>query len=75
VKALMFRHNLVCGSGTLALATCGTPVISGAERPRRFEWIPVITCRFPPERWDEAVPTANDARRSGAVKVLLEPPR
>ncbi len=34
---------------------------------------PVITHRFPLERWDEAVLALKDARRSGAVKVLLEP--
>jgi threonine dehydrogenase-like Zn-dependent dehydrogenase len=34
---------------------------------------PVITHRFPLERWREAVLTLADARRTGAVKVLLEP--
>ena len=34
---------------------------------------PVITHRFPLERWDEAVLAVKDSRRSGAVKVLLEP--
>ena len=34
---------------------------------------PVITHRFPLERWDEAVLALKDARRTGAVKVLLEP--
>jgi threonine dehydrogenase-like Zn-dependent dehydrogenase len=36
---------------------------------------PVITHRFPLERWDEAVLTVKDSRRTGAVKVLLEPAR
>jgi threonine dehydrogenase-like Zn-dependent dehydrogenase len=36
---------------------------------------PVITHRFPLERWDEAVLTVKNARRTGAVKVLLEPTR
>ena len=36
---------------------------------------PVITHRFPLERWDEAVLTLKDSRRTGAVKVLLEPAR
>ncbi|MBV9205293.1 MAG: zinc-binding dehydrogenase [Actinobacteria bacterium] len=36
---------------------------------------PVITHRFPLERWDEAVLTVKNARRTGAVKVLLEPAR
>ncbi|HEY1627233.1 MAG TPA: zinc-binding dehydrogenase [Streptosporangiaceae bacterium] len=34
---------------------------------------PVITHRFPLERWDEAVLTVKNSRRTGAVKVLLEP--
>jgi threonine dehydrogenase-like Zn-dependent dehydrogenase len=38
-----------------------------------FDLTPVITHRFPLERWDEAVLTVKNARRTGAVKVLLEP--
>lgn len=38
-----------------------------------FDLTPVITHRFPLERWDEAVLALKDARRTGAVKVLLEP--
>ena len=34
---------------------------------------PVITHRFPLERWQEAVLAVKDSRHSGAVKVLLEP--
>jgi threonine dehydrogenase-like Zn-dependent dehydrogenase len=34
---------------------------------------PVITHRFPLERWDEAVLTVKNSRRTGAVKVLLDP--
>ena len=33
----------------------------------------VVTHRFPLARWDEAVLTLADARRTGAVKVLLQP--
>ena len=33
----------------------------------------VVTHRFPLARWDEAVLTLADSRRTGAVKVLLEP--
>jgi threonine dehydrogenase-like Zn-dependent dehydrogenase len=40
-----------------------------------FDLTPVITHRFPLERWDEAVLTLKDARHTGAVKVLLEPAR
>ena len=36
--------------------------------------VPVITHRFPLERWDEALLALKDSRRAGAVKVLLEPP-
>jgi threonine dehydrogenase-like Zn-dependent dehydrogenase len=36
---------------------------------------PVITHRFPLERWDEAVLAVKNSRRTGAVKVLLEPTR
>jgi threonine dehydrogenase-like Zn-dependent dehydrogenase len=38
-----------------------------------FDLTPVITHRFPLERWDEAVLALKDAARTGAVKVLLEP--
>jgi threonine dehydrogenase-like Zn-dependent dehydrogenase len=34
---------------------------------------PVITHRFPLQRWPEAVLAVKNARRTGAVKVLLEP--
>ena len=40
-----------------------------------FDLTPVITHRFPLERWDEAVLAVKNARHTGAVKVLLEPPR
>ncbi len=40
-----------------------------------FDLTPVITHRFPLERWDEAILTLKDSRRTGAVKVLLEPAR
>jgi threonine dehydrogenase-like Zn-dependent dehydrogenase len=40
-----------------------------------FDLTPVITHRFPLERWQEAVLTLKDARHTGAVKVLLEPGR
>jgi len=38
-----------------------------------FDLTPVSTHRFPLERWDEAVLAIKDSRRTGAVKVLLEP--
>jgi threonine dehydrogenase-like Zn-dependent dehydrogenase len=40
-----------------------------------FDLTPVITHRFPLERWQQAVLTLKDARHTGAVKVLLEPGR
>ena len=40
-----------------------------------FDLTPVITHRFPLERWDQAVLAVKNSRRTGAVKVLLEPPR
>jgi threonine dehydrogenase-like Zn-dependent dehydrogenase len=40
-----------------------------------FDLTPVITHRFPLDRWGEAVLTVKNARRTGAVKVLLEPGR
>jgi threonine dehydrogenase-like Zn-dependent dehydrogenase len=36
---------------------------------------PVITHRFPLDRWSDAVLAVKNARRTGAVKVLLEPVR
>lgn len=97
------------------LDTGGTLVISGVEKPHRFEWTPlyfkelrvvgsngfgveevkgvakhamahyfdflaagfdltpVITHRFPLGKWADAVLAVRDARRTGAVKVLLTP--
>jgi threonine dehydrogenase-like Zn-dependent dehydrogenase len=40
-----------------------------------FDLTPVITHRFPLERWNEAVLALKNSRRTGAVKVLLEPAR
>ncbi len=36
---------------------------------------PVITHRFPLERWEQTVLALKDSRRTGAVEVLLEPCR
>lgn len=38
-----------------------------------LDMTPVITHRCPLQRWAEAVLTVKNARRTGAVKVLLEP--
>jgi threonine dehydrogenase-like Zn-dependent dehydrogenase len=38
-----------------------------------FDVTPVITHRFPLDRWDEAVLALKNSRHTGAVKVLLEP--
>jgi threonine dehydrogenase-like Zn-dependent dehydrogenase len=40
---------------------------------RGLDLTPVITHRFPLERWDDAVLAVKNSRRTGAVKVLLEP--
>ena len=42
---------------------------------RGLDLTPVITHRFPLERWREAVLTLKNSRHTGAVKVLLEPAR
>ena len=39
-----------------------------------FDLTPVVTHRFPLDRWADAVLALQDARRTGAVKVLLTPP-
>jgi threonine dehydrogenase-like Zn-dependent dehydrogenase len=72
MRALVFRHNL---------AREAASAIGGRVDRRAFvdfvaaglDLTPVITHRFPLERWDEAVLALKDARRTGAVKVLLEP--
>ena len=38
-----------------------------------FDLTPVITHRFPLDRWDEAVLALKNSRHTGAVQVLLEP--
>ena len=38
-----------------------------------FDLTPVITHRFPLDRWDEAVLALKASRQTGAVKALLEP--
>jgi threonine dehydrogenase-like Zn-dependent dehydrogenase len=40
-----------------------------------FDLTPVITHRFPLERWHQAVLAVKDSRHTGAIKVLLEPAR
>jgi threonine dehydrogenase-like Zn-dependent dehydrogenase len=40
---------------------------------RGLDLKPVITHRFPLDRWQEAVLAVKNSRRTGAVKVLLEP--
>jgi hypothetical protein len=79
LKALVFRHSLA----REAVSTIGGRVDRRAFvfrfAPVRIEdvdelplpaedWVRV-------ERWDEAVLAAKDSRRTGAVKVLLEPAR
>jgi threonine dehydrogenase-like Zn-dependent dehydrogenase len=77
---LYFKELRVIGSNGFGIENVG-----GVEKhamEHYFDFIaagldltPVITHRFPLERWDEAVLAVKNARRTGAVKVLLEPTR
>jgi threonine dehydrogenase-like Zn-dependent dehydrogenase len=77
---LYFKELRVIGSNGFGIENVG-----GVEKhamEHYFDFIaagldltPVITHRFPLERWDEAVLAVKNSRRTGAVKVLLEPTR
>ena len=75
---LYFKEVHVIGSNGFGLEDVGG--ITKHAMEHYFDFIssgldltPVITHRFPLERWDKAVLTLKDARHTGAVKVLLEP--
>ena len=75
---LYFKELRVIGSNGFGVETVGGVAKHAMEHyldfiSAGFDLTPVITHRFPLERWDEAVLTLKDARRTGAVKVLLEP--
>jgi threonine dehydrogenase-like Zn-dependent dehydrogenase len=75
---LYFKELRVVGSNGFGLEEVGGVVKHAIEHyfdfvSRGLDLTPVITHRFPLERWDEAVLTVKNSRRTGAVKVLLEP--
>jgi threonine dehydrogenase-like Zn-dependent dehydrogenase len=75
---LYFKELRVIGSNGFGIEEVGGRAKHAMEHyfdfvSRGFDLTPVITHRFPLERWDEAVLTLKNARRTGAVKVLLEP--
>jgi threonine dehydrogenase-like Zn-dependent dehydrogenase len=77
---LYFKELRVIGSNGFGVETVGGVAKHAMEHyldfiSAGFDLTPVITHRFPLERWDEAVLTLKDARRTGAVKVLLDPSR
>jgi threonine dehydrogenase-like Zn-dependent dehydrogenase len=77
---LYFKELRVIGSNGFGVEEVGGVAKHAIEHYFDFaahglDLTPVITHRFPLERWDEAVLTVRDARRTGAVKVLLEPAR
>ena len=75
---LYFKELKVIGSNGFGLEEVGGVTKHSMEHYFDFiagglDLTPVITHRFPLERWDEAVLTVKNARKTGAVKVLLEP--
>ena len=77
---LYFKELRVIGSNGFGVEEVGGVAKHAMEHYFDFvsaglDLTPVITHRFPLERWDQAVLALKDARRTGAVKVLLEPAR
>jgi threonine dehydrogenase-like Zn-dependent dehydrogenase len=77
---LYFKELRVIGSNGFGVEEVGGVAKHAMEHYFDFiangmDLTPVITHRFPLERWDEAVLAVKDSRRTGAVKVLLEPAR
>jgi len=77
---LYFKELRVIGSNGFGVEEVGGVAKHAIEHYFDFiaaglDLTPVITHRFPLERWDEAVLTVKNARHTGAVKVLLEPGR
>jgi threonine dehydrogenase-like Zn-dependent dehydrogenase len=75
---LYFKELRVIGSNAFGIEEIGGVPKHAMEHyfdfiAGGFDLTPVITHRFPLERWHEAVLTVKDARRTGAVKVLLTP--
>jgi threonine dehydrogenase-like Zn-dependent dehydrogenase len=77
---LYFKELRVIGSNGFGIEEVGGVAKHAMEHYFDFiaaglDLTPVITHRFPLERWDEAVLALKDSRRTGAVKVLLVPSR
>ena len=77
---LYFKELRVIGSNGFGIEEVGGVAKHAMEHYFDFvsaglDLAPVITHRFPLERWDQAVLALKDSRRTGAVKVLLEPVR
>ncbi len=77
---LYFKELHVIGSNGFGVEEVGGVAKHAMEHYFDFiagglDLTPVITHRFPLERWDQAVLTVKNSRHTGAVKVLLEPPR
>jgi len=75
---LYFKELRVIGSNGFGIEEVGGVAKHSMEHYFDFvanglDLTPVITHRFPLDRWDEAVLTLKDSRRTGAVKVLLDP--
>ncbi len=75
---LYFKELRVIGSNGFGIESVGGVAKHAMEHYfdfvlAGFDLTPVITHRFPLDRWGEAVLTVKNARRTGAVKVLLVP--
>ena len=75
---LYFKELHVIGSNAFGIEDVGGITKHAIEHyfdfvARGLDLTPVITHRFPLDRWDEAVLTLKNSRRTGAVKILLEP--
>jgi threonine dehydrogenase-like Zn-dependent dehydrogenase len=75
---LYFKELHVIGSNGFGLEEVGG--VTKHAMQHYFDFIaggmdltPVVTHRFPLDRWAEAVLTVKNSRRTGAVKVLLQP--
>ncbi len=77
---LYFKELHVIGSNGFGIEEVGGVAKHAMEHYFNFvsdglDLTPVITHRFPLEHWGQAVLALKDSRRTGAVKVLLEPAR
>jgi threonine dehydrogenase-like Zn-dependent dehydrogenase len=75
---LYFKELRVIGSNGFGLEEVGGVTQHAMQHYFTFirnglDLTPVITHRFPLDRWAEAVLAVKNSRRTGAVKVLLEP--